>query len=53
LGALRFARLARASPLPVYALGGVTAANWRRLEESGACGIAGIGGIMADAAKRS
>ncbi len=46
LGVLRFARWCRASPLPVYALGGITAANARRLRGSGACGIAGIGGLV-------
>lgn len=51
LGPLRFARFARASPLPVFALGGITAENWRRLAASGAAGLAGIGGFFADAAK--
>ena len=45
LGALRFAILCRSSPVPVYALGGVTAANARRLVLAGAAGLAGIGGF--------
>ncbi len=43
LGPLRFAALCRESPLPVYALGGVTAADARRLILGGAAGLAGIG----------
>ncbi len=43
LGPLRFARLARCSPIPVYALGGITAETARRLAGSGAVGLAGIG----------
>jgi len=46
IGALRFAAWCRASPLPVYALGGVTAATWRRLAGSGAAGFAGIGEFL-------
>lgn len=45
LGALGFARLARCSPVPVYALGGLSptsVAVWRRL---GAQGVAGIRGF--------
>ena len=38
------ARVGRAS-LPVYALGGITAANVRQLKSSGACGIAGVAAI--------
>ncbi len=45
LGTVRFADIARKSPLPVIALGGVTPANARRLKGSGAVGIAGISGI--------
>jgi thiamine-phosphate pyrophosphorylase len=52
LGVLRFARLAGESPLPVYALGGVTRANARRLRGSGAVGIAAIGGIAGDPARQ-
>ena len=45
LGALRFAALARLSPLPVYALGGLDAALARRLKGSGAAGLAAIGAL--------
>lgn len=45
LGAVRFARLVRHSPLPVIALGGIHAENARRLRESGAIGVAGISGL--------
>ena len=45
LGALRFAALARTSPLPVYALGGIGAAGARRLLAARIAGIAGIGGF--------
>ncbi len=44
LGTLRLAALA-AAPVPVYALGGITASNAARLGAAGAAGIAGIGGI--------
>ncbi len=47
LGPVRFARLVHRSPLPVYALGGVTAENAPRLKASGAVGIAGISGLAA------
>ncbi len=46
LGVLRFAAWCRTSPLPVYALGGVTARTARRLTASGAVGIAGIEGMV-------
>ena len=46
LGPLRFARLVRESPLPVYALGGIDNATARRLILSGAAGFAGIGGLL-------
>lgn len=42
LGPLRFARLVRGAPLPVYALGGVTLETVPRLSASGAAGVAGI-----------
>jgi len=42
IGALRFAAWCRQSPLPVYALGGVSVNGVRRLAASGAAGIAGI-----------
>jgi len=45
IGPLRFARWARESPVPVYALGGIDAARARRLRGSGAIGFAGIGGL--------
>jgi thiamine-phosphate pyrophosphorylase len=43
LGPLRFTRFVHQSPLPVYALGGVGRRQARRLKNSGAAGIAGIG----------
>ena len=46
LGLQRFAALAHASPLPVYALGGIDSARARLLQGSGAVGIAGIGGLI-------
>ena len=46
LGLQRFAALAHASPLPVYALGGVDGTRARLLHGSGAVGIAGIGGLI-------
>lgn len=45
IGPLRFARLVRNSPLPVYALGGIDAASARRLRGSGAAGFAAIGAL--------
>jgi thiamine-phosphate pyrophosphorylase len=42
LGVLRFAALARTSPIPVYALGGIDAAQAQRLQGTMAAGIAGI-----------
>lgn len=47
LGPLRFAALVRQSPIPVYALGGVSAASASRLITSGAAGFAAIGGLAA------
>ena len=46
LGPQRFAALVQASPLPVYALGGIDVARARLLQGSGAAGIAGIGGLI-------
>lgn len=46
LGVLRFAQWCRKSPLPVYALGGVSAVNIRRLKGCGAQGVAGISGFV-------
>ncbi len=45
LGALKFAAWCRLSPLPVYALGGISAANAGRLKDCGNVGLAGIGGF--------
>lgn len=45
LGPLLFSAWARRAGLPVYALGGMTAATARRLSGSGAAGIAAIGGF--------
>ena len=45
MGPLRFAALCRTSPIPVYALGGVTAETAKRLAQSGAAGLAAIGGF--------
>ena len=45
LGLLRFARLVRWSPLPVYALGGISAATVRRLNSLSIAGIAGISAV--------
>lgn len=42
LGLMRFAAIVRASPIPVYALGGITLRDIRRLRAVGARGIAGI-----------
>ena len=43
IGPLLFAAWRRSSPLPVYALGGLSLTSVRRLAASGAAGIAGIG----------
>lgn len=45
IGMLRFTRMASASTLPVYALGGVNLSNINRLRHSGMVGLAGISGI--------
>ncbi len=47
LGPLRFAAWCRSSPLPVYALGGISALTARRLAAGGAVGFAGISAFMA------
>jgi thiamine-phosphate pyrophosphorylase len=46
IGTLRFARWARESPIPVYALGGIDARGGRRLRNSGVAGFAAIGGLV-------
>ncbi len=48
LGPLRFAAWVRSSPVPVYALGGITRANAHRLKHTGLVGIAAIGGLAVD-----
>ncbi len=45
LGPIRFAALAAISPVPVYALGGISSANVARLKLSRAVGIAAISGL--------
>jgi thiamine-phosphate pyrophosphorylase len=47
LGILRFATMARASTIPVYALGGIDEVQVRRLRGTSAAGIAGISFIGA------
>ncbi len=46
LGPIRFAAWCRRSPLPVYALGGISKASARRLKNSGVRGFAGISGFL-------
>jgi len=48
MGPLRFASMARGVTVPVYALGGVTAGQAKRLAEAGAYGLAGIGLFSVD-----
>lgn len=48
LGAGRFNALARQSPCPVYALGGMTEARVKKLAASNMAGYAAIGGFTAD-----
>jgi len=43
LGIIKFSNMCRKSPVPVYALGGITQNNIGRLQKSGCVGIAGIG----------
>jgi thiamine-phosphate pyrophosphorylase len=45
LGPKRFMRIARRSPIPVYALGGITAANAALLDGPNVAGIAAIGAL--------
>ncbi len=47
LGPVRFGLIARQSPVPVYAIGGMTARTARRLIGLGAAGIAGLGALRA------
>jgi len=47
LGVTGFSELARRAAIPVYALGGIDAANARALIGSGACGLAGVSAIQA------
>ena len=46
LGPRRFARLARGLDIPAYALGGVDASSGRTLSQTGAVGVAAIGGVI-------
>jgi thiamine-phosphate pyrophosphorylase len=46
IGILRFALWAKNSPLPVYALGGMSPMSVRRLKGCRISGIAGIGGFL-------
>jgi thiamine-phosphate pyrophosphorylase len=46
LGVQLFTGLVRSAFVPVYALGGVTAATAPQLVESGACGLAAVGGLL-------
>ena len=46
LGTLRFSVWCRQSPIPVYALGGVSPVNLRRFKDSGTRGFAGISGFL-------
>jgi len=46
IGVLRFASWCRTSPLAIYALGGVTQGNAKRLKGCRIQGIAGIGGVV-------
>ncbi|TFW11840.1 thiamine phosphate synthase [Brevundimonas intermedia] len=46
LGLVAFQERAQSVPLPVYALGGIKAANAARLQATGACGLAAIDAIQ-------
>jgi len=52
LGPTRFADLARQAPIPVFALGGVTLHNVRRLLGSGAAGIAAVDAFINPEARK-
>ena len=45
MGPLLFARWASRSPLPVYALGGISAATIGRIAGCGVVGVATVGGL--------
>ena len=47
LGVAAFSALAHGATVPVFALGGITAANVGRLDESGAVGLAALGAFAA------
>lgn len=47
LGIAQFRALVARAPVPVFALGGIDAANAHELIGSGACGVAGVGAIRA------
>ncbi|MGB8275676.1 MAG: thiamine phosphate synthase [Alphaproteobacteria bacterium] len=53
LGPCRFAALARRSPVPVYALGGLTGSTARRIQATEAVGIAALGAFMGRSARLS
>lgn len=46
MGPLRLAAIARSSPVPVYALGGVDMKNARRLRATGVIGFAAVDGVV-------
>ncbi|MBF0562028.1 MAG: thiamine phosphate synthase [Alphaproteobacteria bacterium] len=46
IGPHRFAAWCRAAPIPVYALGGLSAKTVRRLRGAGAVGVATVGGVV-------
>ena len=48
LGAMRFRALTRGAPLPIWALGGVTARRMLQLKNSGAAGVATVGNLTRD-----
>ena len=47
LGTVKFTRLVGRAPLPVFALGGISAQNVNQIRTSGSVGIAGISGLIA------
>ena len=46
LGSTRFTAMTQQTPLPVYALGGVSRQNIRRLKQSRAVGVAALSGLV-------